>query len=335
MRATRVKGKRLFSLLGLLLMATGPAAAEELVLKNGEKIVGTIVGYENDMFRVETDYGFALVRKDRVEKVNVSTGAKEDAAGKRKSSLAVSPKASRTTASPATSKAAAEPSESTDSPPAPAAAAAESASGRAPKEAGSGVTPAPPPSSVKVAASPPPPSRPLDEPLPDHVQEHVDGTTYVNDSFHFAMFKPPGWKVYEEVPKETGSAIMAIGTEDEQTILFIDRQAWSGRPDVKSDSAETRLRHTYQDYQKLLESPTQLDGAPALRRVFKGVIDGVEWHGISVHVAHGNAVFGIIGLTSAETFQFQQALFNKIINSFHFLTPAPPAASASPRTSGP
>jgi hypothetical protein len=128
---------------------------------------------------------------------------------------------------------------------------------------------------------------------------------------------------------------MAIGTEDQQTLLYVDRQVWSGTPDFKNDSSETRLRSTYQEYHELLESPTQLDGQPAIRRVFKGVIDGVEWHGLSVHVARGNAVFGIIGLTSAETYQFQQALFNKIINSFHFLAPASPSASVSPSAAQP
>jgi hypothetical protein len=59
------------------------------------------------------------------------------------------------------------------------------------------------------------------------------------------------------------------------------------------------------------------------------VIDGVEWHGISVHLTHGNMVFGIIGLTSAETYQFEQALFNKIINSFHFLAAASPTTAVS------
>ena len=58
--------------------------------------------------------------------------------------------------------------------------------------------------------------------------------------------------------------------------------------------------------------------APHLYRV----LDGAEWHGVAVHVIHGNMVFGIIGLTSAETFQFQEAIFNKIIRTFHFLTPA-------------
>ncbi len=304
------KRPRRFLLLGLTVavwMAMPSAAAEELVLKNGQKIVGTIVGYENDMFRVETEYGFVLVRKDKLETVNFSGGTKA-AAAKKSTSSSPSPaspptppeKVSRATAVPALN---------------------------VPDVPASNSAVAPPREPVKPAATPPPPSRPVDEPLPTSLQEHVEGTTYVNDSFHFAMFKPPGWKVYEEVPKETGSAIMAIGAEDEQTLLFVDRQVWSGTPDFKSDSAEARLRSTYQEYHKLLESPTELGGQPALRRVFNGVIDGTEWHGISVHLAHGNAVFGIIGLTSAETYQFQQALFNKIINSFHFLAPTSPAAS--------
>lgn len=288
-------------------MATAPAAAEELLLKNGQKIAGTIVGYENDMFRVETEFGFALIRKDKVETVNFSSGAKTDASKRTKFTPAAAEGPSRPTAAPPASTQAVAASPVPD----PARAA----------------PPKPPP--------PPPPSRPVDEPLPAKLDEHVDGTTYVNDSFHFAMFKPPGWKLYEEVPKETGSALMAIGAEDEQTLLFVDRQVWSGTPDFKNDSAETKLRSTYQEYHKLLESPAQLDGRPAIRRVFRGVIDGVEWHGLSVHVARGNAVFGIIGLTSAETYQFQQALFNKIINSFHFLAPASPSASVSPSAAQP
>ena len=54
-----------------------PPRAEEIILKNGQKIVGTIVGYEKDMFRVETEYGIALVRKDKVASIQVS---KPDAA---------------------------------------------------------------------------------------------------------------------------------------------------------------------------------------------------------------------------------------------------------------
>jgi len=285
------------------------AAAEELVLKSGQRISGTIVGYENDMFRVETEFGVALVRKDKVASIQVAGPG------------GALPKQSETKTRVATPKAAADkPEKAADPGVTPAGGSmdtAKTAATPAPDEVRKEVQVAP------VKPVPPPPvSRPVDEPLPVHLQEHVEGNTYVNDTFQFAMYKPPGWKIYEGVPRETGSGIMAVGTEDEQTLLIVDRQVWSGTPDLKTDQVEARLRRTYQEFQKLSEEPVQCGGHPAIRRAFKGVLDDVEWHGIAVHVAHGNTVFGIIGLTSAETFQFQQAVIGKIINSFRFLSSA-------------
>ena len=288
--------------------AVSPARADELTLKNGKKVVGTIVGYEHDMFRVETDYGVALVRKDKVASIKISASeaakaVKDPAGNGGKNTPATPPPASSPPQPSAQLRSLPQPSEPPPAPP--------DLSRLAP----------PPPKSA-----PPPVSHMVEEPLPAHLQEHVEGNTYVNDTFQFAMFKPPDWKVYEEVPRETGSGITAIGAEDEQTLLIVDRQVWSGAPNLKSDEAEARLRRTYQDFQKLSEEPGQCDGHPAVRRTFQGVLDGVEWHGTAVHVARGNTVFGIIGLTSAEMYQFQQAVLNKIINSFHFL----PASSETP-----
>ncbi len=46
--------------------------ADELKLKDGTKIVGSIVGFEGDAFKVETSYGFALVKKDKVVSIVIS-----------------------------------------------------------------------------------------------------------------------------------------------------------------------------------------------------------------------------------------------------------------------
>jgi len=58
--------------IGVILGASFLIRAEEITLKDGRKIVGTIVGYEKDMFRIETDYGIALVRKDKVASIQVN-----------------------------------------------------------------------------------------------------------------------------------------------------------------------------------------------------------------------------------------------------------------------
>jgi len=322
--------KQAHARLRLLAMAAlvgwgGPASAEEIILKDGQKIVGTIVGYENNMFRLETDYGIALVRKDKVASIQMTKS--DDASGKAGAQKPSAMKPSAEKPAPVLT--------APEKIPVPQPPAAKPETEKSPP-----VVPAPqvaPPkpaarvvaekSPAQPALPPPPPvSRPLDEPLPAHLKEHVEGSNYVNDTFQFSMFKPPDWKIYEGVPGETGSGIMAMGAEDEQTLLFVDRQVWSGPPNLTSDLVESRLRQTYQEYRKLSEEPVQCGGLPAIRRTFTGVMDGAEWHGVAVHVVHGNMVFGIIGLTSAETFEFQQAVFGKIIKTFHFLTPAPPAA---------
>src|SRR5208283_1228939 len=96
------------------------------------------------------------------------------------------------------------------------------------------------------------------------------------------------------------------------------------------DQVEANLRQTYQEYQRISEDALECDGQTATRRTFTGVLDGAEWHGVAVHVIHGNMVFGIIGLTSAETFQFQEAIFNKIIKTLHFRNPTAPTAALPP-----
>lgn len=54
-----------------------PARADEIRLKDGTKISGTIVGFENNSFRVETSYGFALIEKDKVADINITAAKKE------------------------------------------------------------------------------------------------------------------------------------------------------------------------------------------------------------------------------------------------------------------
>jgi len=42
------------------------AVADEIRLKDGKKLYGVIVAYEENMFKVKTDYGFVLVEKEKI-----------------------------------------------------------------------------------------------------------------------------------------------------------------------------------------------------------------------------------------------------------------------------
>jgi hypothetical protein len=54
----------------LSLFALAPRVrADEIRLKDGSKIVGNVVGIEDGAFKVETAYGFAMVRKDSIAEI--------------------------------------------------------------------------------------------------------------------------------------------------------------------------------------------------------------------------------------------------------------------------
>lgn len=87
--------RALLCLTGFLLLTISGAVvrADELKLKDGTKIVGNIVGYEGDSFKVETSYGFALVKKDKVASIVISESKTETKVDVKKSSPAAESKA--------------------------------------------------------------------------------------------------------------------------------------------------------------------------------------------------------------------------------------------------
>ena len=57
-------------------LTTAPRA-DELKLKDGTKVSGTIVGFDDNSFKVKTSYGYALVQKDQVVSILMSDTAKK------------------------------------------------------------------------------------------------------------------------------------------------------------------------------------------------------------------------------------------------------------------
>ena len=55
-----------------VLLAPRQLRADDLKLKDGSKISGTIVGFEENSFKVKTSYGFAVVQKDQVVSIAMS-----------------------------------------------------------------------------------------------------------------------------------------------------------------------------------------------------------------------------------------------------------------------
>jgi hypothetical protein len=105
---------RFFWLLYVACALCAFARADELKLRDGTTIKGTIVGFEDDHFKVETSFGFALVRRDRVAAITMSDAGK--ATNNKKPAAVPAPAAAPPTSTPVSSP---PPSAPATPPPAP------------------------------------------------------------------------------------------------------------------------------------------------------------------------------------------------------------------------
>jgi hypothetical protein len=71
-------------------LAAPSAHGDEIRLKDGQKLYGVIVAYEDNMFKVKTDFGFVLVEKDKIAAI-IPTSPSSHPAAKPESQPAKSP----------------------------------------------------------------------------------------------------------------------------------------------------------------------------------------------------------------------------------------------------
>ena len=285
------------------------AAADEIRLKDGTKIVGTIVAFQDGKFTVQTSYGFALVRKDRIEAI-IPTELEPESKAEPKPAAKKDADAPKPAAAPTAASAAPAPKKQV-APPARVAAAPAPVKDVAPP-----VAPAVIPASQPV----PMPAAPAVAPPPPVNREEVRGNLYINHTYGFRMYKPPGWHVIEGAQKTLPTAIVAMGTGDETTLLVVGRERLKDSLDAQAAATERQLRDIYQNYRRLSEQRSRIAGLPALERRYRGTVDGHDWSGVVLSLAHGNDVFTVLGMTYADSdlIQIQENVISKAIASLEF-----------------
>jgi hypothetical protein len=314
--------QRLIFALSMLLGLAAGALADEIRLKDGSKIVGTIVDFENDSFKVQTAYGFALVRKDSIAQIIPSDPAKPGEPAKTVSPAAAPAQPANTNADPAAvvSKVPAEApaapvgtSGTMAAPPVAPAVAAAALPMPAPNPRPAPATAAP---AAPVAAAPAPAPRIT----PPAVRELVQGNLYTNETYAFQLYRPPGWELIPEARKALPNAIAAMGTGDETTLFVVGRETLRDSLDAHSSNSERALRQIYENYRPLSSMRRTVAGLPAVEWRFRGVADGRDWSVTVLALARGNDVFTLLGMTYADSdlIQIRENVIAKMISSVQF-----------------
>jgi hypothetical protein len=316
MYALRSSGPRLgvLMLTGACLFA-GAALGDEIRLKDGKKLNGVIVGYEDNMFKVKTDFGYVLVEKDKIAAIIPETPA-DTAASKtepaKKPDSVTDVKSVAPVKDPKKEKAAAIVTNANAHPEIPVAAKAAGDS-NVPALKTAVATP-----KTTLAASPAPPPPPKEEPPAN--REEIQGNLYINHEFGFRMYKAPSWQIIEGAPQALPNAIVAMGTNNESTLLIVGHESTKASLETSAETVEKRLHEVYANYRLISERKTVVGGQPAVEYRYRGMAEEHDWSGVLSVIAHGSEYMTVLGMTFADSdlIQIQENVITRSIASLDF-----------------
>jgi len=321
-RATWIPASALAAILAATVFAAA-THADEIRLKDGKKLHGVIVAYEENMFKVKTDYGFVLVEKDKIASIIPDTPADPNGAKPAAKTVGkpdgVSSGTKDANATPGNSGADTNKASKT-------AAIVNNASARPElplTNAKVDVAPptikpvnATPKTAIAPMAAPPPPPKEL----PAANREEIQGNLYINHEYGFRMYKAPSWQVIEGAGQALPNAIVAMGTSNESTLLVIGHETSKTGLEASATEVEKKLREVYENYRLISQRKTVLGGLPAMEYKYRGMADGHDWSGTLAVVARGNDMVSVLGMTYADTdlIQIQENVITRAIGSIDF-----------------
>ncbi|HTT32869.1 MAG TPA: hypothetical protein VMH48_04645 [Methylomirabilota bacterium] len=331
-----------------LALSTGVPStrADEIRLKDGKKLYGVIVAYEDKMFKVKTDFGYVLVERDKIASIIPSTPAdkspSESEAKKKDDAKATKPGSD---SQPQTEPAVATTSSTTPTPtnasektvePPPGAKSDKST----PKITNAAVKPEIPanngavnasapalkgaaaPTTTPLAASAAAPAPPKEPELPPN-REEVTGNLYTNYTHGFRMYKAPSWSLIEEARSALPNAIVAMGTQNESTLMVVGEEKSKDSLEAAAATVEKRLHDVYANYQRLAQRKTTVGGMPAVEYQYRGKADDHDWSGKLVIIARGKDILTVLAMTYADSdlIQIQENVISRSIASLDFNVP--------------
>src|ERR1700687_880288 len=319
----------------LLLCAT--TVADEINLKDGSKIVGTVIGFEDHSYQVQTSFGILTFPKNMIASIIPSTTKSPDTmppattttfpsitapSGTARASSAITslakpePKAAAKKDAPAKNQTPMEVKarEQTKISSEPARTVSNSTA-MATKQS------APVSANIASGGGEKPDAAATKEPEVPAIREEVHGNQYINRTYGFRMYKAPSWNLIDDDTRKTlPNAIVALGASDDSTLLVVGIERSKESLESRAAATEKRLREIYENYRRISEQKTTVAGLPAIERRYRGIADGHDWSGVVVTLGRGGAVYTLLGMTYAESdlIQIQENVIARAIASLDF-----------------
>ncbi len=143
---------------------------------------------------------------------------------------------------------------------------------------------------------------------------------YLNQTYNFALYRPPGWELLPEARKALPNAIAAMGTSDGTTLFVAAREPLRDSLESHAANAERGLQRVYENYRPVSKTKRMVGGLPAIEWRFRGVADGHDWSVTALAVSRGTDVFTMLGMTYADSdlIQIRENVIAKVMGSLRF-----------------
>jgi hypothetical protein len=233
--------RKILGLVAFLILGFG-TFAEEIVLKDGTKIVGKLNAVNGDKIEVETAYGKMQINRSDIVSITFPQNG---------------------------------------------------------------------PANIPAATEEKKPATPVDESL--------TGTKYVNRTGDFTLTFPNGWKINTDLRTST-QAVAALSSTDDLRYLMVVKEAYTASPESFEGLIEIQAKKNLQDYAKLSDQPTTIDGKPSRLLSYRGISPQAENLPIQFLVAVIPSPGGYLRITTwcvEPLYKETQETFEKIIRSFH------------------
>jgi hypothetical protein len=316
------------TLAALYAVALQPCSGDEITLKDGKVFYGSIVAYDNNMFKVKTDFGFVMVEKSKIASI-VPMAAEPAKGAQPATKKQTAPEPARPELEPAKADA-------VKAQPAVSPAVETIVEKAAPRVSAAPVRPQLPANSPKTNAvapsikavptaaatvlassiTPLAPAKGSETPI---APEEVQGNVYTNHAYGFRMYKAPSWQLIDD-PTALPNAIVAMGTPNESTLMVVGREKSKQSLESAATTVEGRLREVYESYKQVSQRRTTVGGSPAVEYRYRGKADEHDWSGTLVVIARGTDIFTALGMTYADNdlIQIQENVIAKAIASLDF-----------------
>ena len=167
------------------------------------------------------------------------------------------------------------------------------------------------------------------------VNESLQGRTYINRTASFTLTLPDGWKIDEDLRRNSPGTIAAFTSSGGEQMLQISPEAFTGSLKAYKELTERRAKKMFPDYKKLAESDVTIDGRQAMFLIYRGKVGGdfpVKF--LSALVPRDGRMMFITASTLESFFDEAKPAFEDAVLSFKTLDKKSGDASNSAFTRG-